>query len=217
MKSREVPEIDATKLGVLVIDAQPAFWKYAFPNNLQGSQSIFQRLEHLFIFADWMDLPIITTFEEPVSQNGELPERLAKVFPSQGQKYTKKTYNATLEIKIAAAIKQMPVTQWAIAGAESDVCVLQSVLGLLRMGYQVFVLEDCLFTSEPHPRPALDRMAHFGAIIMTLKTMLYEIATSIEHTPWYPEGLVQTEGEINKPFPTAFIPPENWLPWEPAT
>ena len=33
------------------------------------------------------------------------------------------------------------------AGAEIDVYVMQSVLGLLDMGYEVFLLEDCIFTS----------------------------------------------------------------------
>ena len=47
--------------------------------------------------------------------------------------------------------------QIAVAGAETDVCILQSTLGLLEAGYEVFLLEDCLSTTEASPGPALRR------------------------------------------------------------
>jgi nicotinamidase-related amidase len=211
----EVPGLESSQLGVLVIDVQPAFWDYAFPKNTQGRQPIMQRLEHLFLLADWMELPTIATFEDPVAHNGEFPESLVKVFPACGQRFTKKTYNATLEPIIVQAIKRCHVTQWAVAGAETEVCVLQSVLGLLRMGYQVFLLEDCLFTSELHPGSSLKRMYQAGAIPITLKAMFYELMVSTERTPWCPEGWIEGGRSYTKPFPEEFIPPEKWLPWEP--
>jgi nicotinamidase-related amidase len=214
MKKMETLVVEAAQLGVLLIDAQPLFWGYAFPEEGAQKEAILVRLEHLLMLADWMRIPVIATFEHPVANNGELPERLEKVFPADGQRYMKKTYNCTLETTINQAITRLPVTQFAVAGAETDVCILQSVLGLLGMGYQVFILEDGLFTSEPQPGPALRRMVQAGAIPCTVKTLAYELVVSTERTPWYPEGWVDRKGSSAKPFPEKFVVPEKWPPWE---
>ncbi len=211
----EVPGVESSLLGILLIDAQPGFWEYAFPGDETGREPVMVRIEHLLMLADWLELPVAATFEDPVAKHGELPERLEAVFPASGQRFTKKTYNLTLEWTISQALKRLPVTQFAVAGAETDVCVMQSVLGLLRMGYQVFLLEDCLFTTEPHPGPALRRMTAAGALPTTLKSLAYEMVVSTERTPWYPEGWIDVETTYAKPFPRQFVVPEAWPAWEP--
>ena len=211
----EIAGIESSNLGVLLIDAQPAFWDYAFPDNDDKKEPVMVRLEHLLMLADWMELPLIATFEDPVSENGELPDRLEAVFPAEGQRFTKKTFNCTLEWTISQAIKRLSVQQFAVAGAETDVCIMQSVLGLLRMGYQVFLLEDCLFTTEPHPGPALRRMYQAGALPSTLKSLAYELVISTDRIPWYPEGWIERDRTYAKPFPKEFLVPEKWPSWEP--
>lgn len=207
----QVAGIERSGIGVLLIDVQPLFWDLAFPSedDLAGSarESLLVRMEHLLILADWMGLPSIATFEHPVEENGQLPERLDEVFPARGQRFSKRTYNCCLEPTIREAIERLPVQQFAVAGAETDVCILQSVLGLLRMGRSVFLLEDCLFTSEPHPGPALRRMYQAGAIPCTFKSFAYELAESVDHTPWL-ETWLERDREYAKPFPEAFGPLE---------
>ena len=118
------------------------------------------------------------------------------------------------EPDIARAIKELQVEQIAVAGAETDVCVMQSVLGLLQAGYQVFILEDCLFTSEAQPAPALRRMIQAGAVPCTLKTMAYELVRSVEEIPWSPETWEAKDRSGTKPFPKDFKSPEEWPTWE---
>jgi len=65
--------IEAAQLGFLLIDAQPLFWGYAFPEEGAQKEAIMVRLEHLLMLADWMGIPVIATFEHPVANNGELP------------------------------------------------------------------------------------------------------------------------------------------------
>lgn len=189
--------------------------EYAFPDHGEAEEALLIRLEHLLMLADWLDLPTIVTFEKPITQNGELPERLEAVFPADGQRYVKNTYDCTSEQKIRAAIVRSLPRQVAVAGAETDVCIMGSVLGLLQMGYQVFLLEDCLFTSQPKPAPALRRMYQAGAVPCTLKSMAYELVQCVDNTPWYPESWVKRDQPGTKPFPDKFIPPEEWPLWEP--
>lgn len=166
--------IDTTSAALVLIDVQPLFL-----DGMHGTRApLVTRLQHLLALAQQVSLPCLATFEEPVDVKGWLPDTLEPLFPASGQRYRKQFYNCCGEPEIREALQQLAVRQLIVAGAETDVCVLQSVLGMLEMGFQVFLLEDCLFTTEPHPRPALRRMEAAGAISLTLKTLYYEIKQS---------------------------------------
>ena len=47
MKEMNTVVIEASQLGVLLIDAQPLFWGYAFPDGGDRKEAIMVRLEHL--------------------------------------------------------------------------------------------------------------------------------------------------------------------------
>ncbi len=171
-----VPVVEANRVGVTLIDAQPFFW-----DSMHGAKEpILMRVERLLMLVDWLELPLIATFEHPVETKGWLPDRLEKVFPSHGKRFVKRTYNCCSDPAIREAISQMHPPQVVVAGAETDVCVLQSSLGLVDMGLQVFLLEDCIFTSEHHARPALERMYHAGVVPCTLKTLFYELTRTVD-------------------------------------
>ncbi|MEN8114600.1 MAG: isochorismatase family protein, partial [Actinomycetota bacterium] len=157
-----VARIDRSKLGILLIDVQPFFVDYAFADRPRELEALVVRLEHLLMFSDWMELPFVATFEKPVEENGELPDDLEAVFPAHGERYVKNYFGLAWEPEIRAAVERSNVSQWVVSGAETDVCVMQSTLGLLEAGYEVFVLEDCLFTTEMDPSPALRRMYDAG-------------------------------------------------------
>jgi nicotinamidase-related amidase len=202
--------LDRSQVAVLLVDPQSINWTgVELPKEPE-----LVRLENLIRLADWLDLPLIATFEHPVERNGMFPERLEKVYPERGLRFTKRTYNCCLEPTILAAIKALPGNQIAVAGAETDVCIMQSVLGLLNHGCQVFLLEDCLYTTEPQPRPALDRMYRAGAIPSTFKSFAYELAVSVDHSPWL-DTWIERERSYAKPFPEDFEEPELLPPWEP--
>lgn len=199
--------IDPSNLGVLLIDAQPAFWE-----GMAGpSEPLLARLEQLLLLSDTFDLPLIATFEHPVETKGWLPERLEQVFPDHGQRLIKHTFNCCAEPAIRAALLTLDVRQIAVAGSETDVCVLQSALGLLDLGFQVFLVEDGLFTSEPHPRPALERMYRSGAIPLTYKTLYYELRRTVDtEAPRHAWNTRHAQGEPR------YRAPEDLPPWEPA-
>src|SRR5262245_10061142 len=153
-----VPRIEPGRVGVVVIDAQPLFVEM-----MAGEpEPVLTRLEQLFILAGCFRLPLLATFEQPTEVKGWLPERLERVFPATGQRHVKCAYDCCAEPAIAEALRHLPVEQIVLAGAETDVCVMQSACGLLDLGYRVFLLEDCVFTSESHPRPALERIYRAG-------------------------------------------------------
>jgi nicotinamidase-related amidase len=167
-------------LAILVIDAQPFFIDALMAEEIEP---LFSRLEFLFGIAKVYDLPCVCTFEQPVEKKGWLPERLEPFVPEGALRLTKNTFNCCGEPEIVEALAALGKRQLAVAGGETDVCVLQSVLGLLGAGYEVFLLEDAFFSSEPNVGPAIRRMEQAGAIPSTVKTLNYELRRSVARPP----------------------------------
>ena len=168
--------VDPDDLVIVVIDVQP----YFLDGWMAGeTEPLLARLEFLFALATVYDTPFLATFEQPVETEGWLPGRLEPFFPPHGQRHTKQTFNCCGEPSILEAIGTLARGQIAVAGGETDVCVLQSVLGLIETGRQVFLLEDALFSSESNVGPAIRRMERAGAIPSTVKTLNYELRRSV--------------------------------------
>ena len=65
--------------------------------------------------------------------------------------------------------------QVVVAGMESHVCVLQTVLDLLAAGYQTFVVVDAIAgRRDLDHQVALERMANSGATLTTAEAVLFE-------------------------------------------
>jgi nicotinamidase-related amidase len=67
-----------------------------------------------------------------------------------------------------------------VAGCETDVCVLQSCLGLVSLGYEVFVMEELIFSSTRNADATIARMKSEGVIFSTYKTLYYELIEAVE-------------------------------------
>lgn len=161
---------------VLVIDVQP----YFLEGWMAGSaEALLARLEFLLGAAAVHGLPVLATFEQPVETKGWLPPRLEAMFPATGARYVKDSFNCCGEPPIRAAIAALGRECIAVAGGETDVCVLQSVLAILGMGKRVMLLEDALFSSEPNVGPAIRRMEAAGAIPATVKSLEYELRRTV--------------------------------------
>ena len=63
-----------------------------------------------------------------------------------------------------------------IAGIESHVCVLQTVIDLQENGFHPVVVEDCISSRNPNDKLiAMDRMRKEGVIITTYEAILFEL------------------------------------------
>ncbi|MBN1224615.1 MAG: isochorismatase family protein [Candidatus Aminicenantes bacterium] len=197
--------IDRENVGIILIDVQPFF-----VDIMSGSREpVMERLEQLLRLAEWTQIPLIATFEHPTEQNGWLPERLEKVFPKNAVRFVKRTFCLCREPEIRSKLEELSLKQIVLAGCETDVCVLQSALGLLELGYQVFLLEDSVFTNESHPEPALKRMYQAGVIPSSYKTFFYEITQGVDR-----EALPEAWKERMPAYMKAYTNPYKLVPWE---
>jgi len=73
-------------------------------------------------------------------------------------------------------LKYKRITQVAVAGIESHVCVQQTVLDLIANGFRVSLAADaCSSRKEKDYNIALERMRTAGAIVTTTEAILFEL------------------------------------------
>jgi len=177
-----------------IIDVQEFFLSQA------GNRLLRSRIEkNMMSFArllGYFRVPIVATLERPIYDKGPLPERIKRYLDGHAELFEKGFFDLTKENKIKSHLARLKKTQVIIVGCETDVCVLQSCLGLLALGYEVYVVEDLLFSSSRNVESAIARMKAEGAVFLTYKTLYYELIEAVQagrHT----EKMLESFG----PFP----------------
>ena len=109
-----------------------------------------------------------------------MPKEIAKHLREDAKIFEKDFFDLTKEKKIADYIARLKNKQVIVAGCETDVCVLQSCLGLLALGYDVFVVEELVFSSSRNVDAAIARMKAAGAVFVTYKSLYYELVEAVD-------------------------------------
>jgi nicotinamidase-related amidase len=144
---------------------------------------------------NYFRIPIVATLERPVDGKGSLPPvlqaQLGDVKP-----FEKDFFDLAKEETIRDHLARLAKKQIIVAGCETDVCVLQSCLGLIGLGYVVFVVEDLIFSSARNVEAAIARMRAEGAVFLTYKTLYYELTEFVGGNR-HADAMIATFG----PFP----------------
>jgi nicotinamidase-related amidase len=134
---------------------------------------------HFARLLGYFRIPIVVTLERSVEQKGSLPRQIAEHL-GNARTFEKDFFDLCKEKPIRDHLKRLGRRQVIVAGCETDVCVLQSVLGLLGLGYEVYVVEDLLFSSSRAVESAIARMKAEGAVFLTYKTLSYELVEAVD-------------------------------------
>ena len=129
---------------------------------------------------DYFRIPLLVTLERPVYRKGSVLNGLKRHLGDRAHLFEKDFFDLTREKKIRSFLGHAKKKQVIVAGCETEVCVLQSCLGLLGLGYEVYVVEDLLFSSSRKVASALARMHAAGAVFLTYKTLYYELLEAVE-------------------------------------
>lgn len=156
------PAPGSHKLGIVVIDVQQGFVQLAANKNIA---QIVDNTQTVFGLADRTKTPFFITYEDSKEGTHGLPAQLESAVPGHAREFIKTTFAATGLPAFASAVSQTGFTHIIALGAETDVCVLQTVLGLRSMGLTVILQQDAVFTSEPNTGPALRRMQQAGVVM----------------------------------------------------
>jgi nicotinamidase-related amidase len=155
------PETEGA-MGIVVIDVQEVFVDIAANADMA---SRIDRTKGAFQLAADHDIPFFITFEASQSGDHALHAPLQPLLPAHTQDFIKTTFAATGLPSFSEALTQSKLSHLVVLGAETDVCVLQTVLGLREMGFTVMLEQDAVFTSETNTSPALRRMQQAGVLL----------------------------------------------------
>lgn len=89
--------------------------------------------------------------------------------------YTKVRFSACIE-PVVAKLAELARPNVIVVGIEAHVCVMQTTLDLLRLGYTPYLCADAVGSRRPHDRDmAIERLRHAGAIVTTTESVTFEL------------------------------------------
>jgi nicotinamidase-related amidase len=135
---------------------------------------------NLVRLLNYFRIPIVVTLERPVDFKGSLPNEIGKHLDNRAPTFEKDFFNLCKDKTIKNHLARLRRGQVIVAGCETDVCVMQSCLGLLSLGYEVYVMEELIFSSSRNVEAAITRMKAAGAIFSTYKILYYELIEAVE-------------------------------------
>lgn len=125
--------------------------------------------------AQRLEVPCIAT-EHCASQIGPLVPEIAGRLDA-GRTFAKSRFGATDHPEFRALLSRTARPQVVIAGMEAHVCVMQTALGIVGLGYDVFIVGDAVGSRAERQSDrelAIARMRGAGCAIAGTETVLFE-------------------------------------------
>jgi nicotinamidase-related amidase len=159
--------------GLLVIDVQEKL-----VSRMKYGPSMVARTALLIRVARELGVPVWATEQYPQGLGPTVPE-LAGLVPDRP---SKTTFHCCEVPELVEGLHGRGVRHVTLAGIETHVCVAQTALELLKMGFLVQVPADAVASRGSLDwEIALRRMEHAGAVVTTTEAVLFEWLGSSEH------------------------------------
>lgn len=187
--------LQAEDSALIVIDVQDNF---TCKLEAAQSQSMLERIVWLIGVAHWLNIPLLTTVEDLPNAGGP-SHVVAEALPPNTPIFNKMIFSLAHQPDILAEVERLQRRTLVLVGLETDVCVLQSALGLLELGCRVAVITDATGSPGTAHASGLARMQAAGVVMTDTKGIFYEWVRTVEasrrfeaecaHLPM-PSGLV---------------------------
>ncbi|MDP9900134.1 isochorismatase family protein [Variovorax ginsengisoli] len=190
--------LDASQSQLVLVDYQARLMPAVFEGEAAAANAV-----RLGKFAQWVDVPVWGTEQNPSKLGENLPEiralcsrTLAKMHfsgveeglgewlrvPAKAPQGNARSLPKHLQ-KPAAAEERNTIV---IAGCEAHVCLLQTALDLLEDEFEVWVVTDaCTSRTERNRDAAFDRLAGAGAELVTTEMVGFEWLRTAEHPAFH--------------------------------
>jgi nicotinamidase-related amidase len=163
-----LPRTQSDNALLLVVDVQDGLLKA-----IHDAESVVEACRRMVAAARLLEIPILVTEQYPKG----LGPTCVTVRDALGEcePVTKTRFSACVESivdELAGQARQMVI----VIGIETHVCVQQTVLDLLRLGYRPVVCRDAVGSRRPLDRDvAVQRMRQAGATVTTTESITLEI------------------------------------------
>lgn len=122
-----------------------------------------------------LHIPIIAT-QQYTKGLGESIREIKSILGEDVYYLDKITFSVAEDENILKEIKKRNVKNIIICGIEAHICVLQSVIDLIEMGYHVILVVDCISSrKELDKQYGIERAKIEGAVLTTYEAILFEL------------------------------------------
>lgn len=131
--------------------------------------------------ADMLNIPVLLTEQYPKGLGATDPN-ISTALPAATQTFTKTSFSCCAAAGFSTALQEQQRHQLILVGQEAHVCILQTALELLHLGYQITVVDDAVCSRKiSHKTYALQRMQQQGVIISNYESVLFEWLRDATH------------------------------------
>jgi len=153
---------------LLVMDMQekfsPVIWQW---------EEVRDNVVKMIKAADILHLPVILTEHYPEGLGPIVPEILAA---AEGRPIVKKTTFSCCNEDLMARLRREWIKTILLCGIETHVCIMQTALDFLAVGFAVHVIADATSSRAQQNRQlALERIRAAGGIISSVEMALFEL------------------------------------------
>lgn len=160
---------------LVIIDIQGKLW-----NVMYEKEALLENAQKLVRGMQVLGIPIILTEQNPRGLGPTVPD-LSQLMP-EVKSLPKFQFNCCQDRGFERAVKELNRNQILICGIESHICVYQTTLELLSLGYEVQVVADVVSSRVVRNRDiALMRMQSEGARLTLTEMAIYELLQTAEN------------------------------------
>ncbi|HZT88216.1 MAG TPA: isochorismatase family protein [Stellaceae bacterium] len=159
-----MPSIDRDNCVLLLVDFQARLMPA-----IEDGAAVVANAKRLIEAARLLQVPAVLTEQNAGGLGTTIPE----LRPAAAAVVHKMTFDACLAPEFWRALATRPDV--VVAGCETHVCVLQTVLGLLQGGRRVHAVRDAMGSRRAESKEtAIRRMSRHGADVLTTEMVLFE-------------------------------------------
>jgi nicotinamidase-related amidase len=160
--------IDAQKSRLLVVDLQAKLMPF-----IHDHQKLLENCINIIQVAKALDVPVIASEQYPKGLGSTVEE--IRHHLSDDLIMEKEYFSCVSDEGCRSTLQDKSYSQVVVIGTESHVCVMQTALELKASGLEVFLVEDCVGSRDPHNKHlAIERMRQAGIIIVSREMVAFE-------------------------------------------
>ncbi len=166
--------LEPEQAAMLVIDFQDKLFRL-----MPDQELLAQRASQLVRGGAVFGLPMVWSEQYPQGIGSTIPP-LACLQPGT-KPFSKLAFSCCRDETLRKHIHDLGRKQFILCGIETHICVYQTAVDLLDMGYEVEVVADATASREPNNhRIGLERIRRAGAAITSMETVLFELLGTAE-------------------------------------
>jgi len=153
---------------LLVIDMQERII-----NTVAEKENLLHCLEAIIKASTLLNIPSVVTQQEKL---GEITPIIKMSYPNDIAIFKKLVFSCCDVSEFRDKLQRLGRKTIVVCGIETHICVMQTVLDLLALKYEVLLLRDATSSYRIADREtAIERMRDAGAWISTTESVIYEL------------------------------------------